>query len=103
MTDIESCTLADLELMYVDALWSFYHPDTRGTLPWRNETKPFLQDAFSSEGDVAAPFGARACLLTLMRRVRCTRDARHQPFSVLPCPASHRARPRLHRCLSSPF
>lgn len=27
---LAGCTLGDLELMYVDALWNYYHPSTRG-------------------------------------------------------------------------
>jgi len=30
VNDLEGCSLADLELMYVDALWNYYHPDTKG-------------------------------------------------------------------------
>jgi len=41
---LEGCTLADLELMYVDALWSFYHPDTRGQFTLSDEDFDRLKD-----------------------------------------------------------
>lgn len=50
VTDIESCTLADLELMYVDALWSFYHPDTKGQFNLSDEDFDRLKDELNWQG-----------------------------------------------------
>lgn len=50
VADIESCTLADLELMYVDALWSFYHPDTKGQFTLSDEDFDRLKDELNWQG-----------------------------------------------------
>lgn len=41
---LEACTLADLELMYIDALWTYYHPDTKGQFNLSDEDFDRLKD-----------------------------------------------------------
>jgi hypothetical protein len=41
---LEGCSLADLELMYVDALWNYYHPDTKGTFTMSDADFDRLKD-----------------------------------------------------------
>jgi len=48
--NFEGCTLADLELMYVDALWNFYHPSTKGQFTLSDEDFDRLKDELYWQG-----------------------------------------------------
>jgi len=47
---LEACTLADLELMYIDALWTYYHPDTKGQFNLSDEDFDRLKDELYWQG-----------------------------------------------------
>jgi len=48
--EFDGCTLADLELMYVDALWNFYHPDTKGQFTLSDDDFDRLKDELYWQG-----------------------------------------------------
>jgi hypothetical protein len=84
--DIESCTLADLELMYVDALWSFYHPDTKGASP-RCKVESGLRARRCSDSEVGVVSkGLSHCLHKSIqskpRRCSLSRHLSHPPASL---------------------
>lgn len=50
VNNLEGCKGGDLELMYIDALWNYYHPDTKGSFSMSDEDFDRLKDELYWQG-----------------------------------------------------